>query len=149
MVTSSRLVLYGNSVFLAGIRAQLEHISALELITMEAAPADMPIWVRACRPQAVLFDLAMGYPDFVTALLHEQPSLLLIGVDPSSNELLVLSSQQERAVAVEDLLRVIRRDDTEKGRCRDEEIKRREGLFIHKDSKSEASHMISNKRKEG
>ncbi len=109
MVTSSRLVLYGNSVFLAGIRAQLEHISTLELITMEAAPADMAVWVRACRPQAVLFDLAMGYPDFVVELLHEQPSLLLIGVDPSSNELLVLSSQQERAMAMEDLLKVIQR----------------------------------------
>jgi hypothetical protein len=81
--------------------------------------------------------------------LHEQPGLLLIGVDPSSNELLVLSSQQERAVAMEDLLRVIRRDDTKKGRCSDEEIKRREGLFIHKASKREATHMIPIKRKDG
>ncbi len=149
MVTSSRLVLYGNSVFLAGIRAQLEHIPALDLITMEAAPVDMAVWVRACRPQAVLFDLAMGYPDFVVELLHEQPSLLLIGVDPNSNELLILSGQRDRAVAMEDLLRVIRRDDTKEGRCRDEEIKRREGLFIHKASKNEATHMIPSVRKEG
>ncbi len=146
---NSRLILYGNSVFLAGIKAQLAHDPAFEVITVEGVRTDMVDWIRACQPQAVLFDLAIGYLDFAVALLHEQPSLLLIGVDPSSNELLVLSSQQERAVAMEDLLRVISRDDTKKGRYRDEEIKTREGLFIDKTSKSEATLMIPNKRKDG
>ncbi len=112
MVASTRLVLYGNSVFLAGIKAQLEQVPALELIALEAAQTGMVDRMRACRPQAVLFDLTMGYPDFAVALLHEQPGLLLIGVDPNSNELLVLSGQQERAVAVADLLKVIHREDT-------------------------------------
>ncbi len=113
MVANSRLILYGNSVFLAGIKAQLEHISALELVTMEAMPTNMAVWARACRPQAVLFDLAMGYTDFAVALLHDLPGLLLIGVDANSNELLVLSGQQERAVALADLLKVIRPWETE------------------------------------
>ncbi len=109
MVAKSCLILYGNSVFLAGIKAQLENTAALELITMQDAPIDVADGVRACQPRALLFDLAMGYPDFAVALLHEQPGLLLIGVDPNSNELLVLSSQQKRAVAVADLLKVIQR----------------------------------------
>ena len=54
--------------------------------------------------------MSMGYPDFAISLLHEQPGKLLIGVDPNSNELLVLSSQQKRAVAVADLLKVIQKE---------------------------------------
>jgi hypothetical protein len=111
MVANSRLVVYGNSVFLAGIKAQLEHAPELELITMDATPPDVVDWVHACQPQVVLFDLTMGYPDFAIALLHELPGLLLIGVDPNSDELLVLACQQERAVAVADLLRVIQREE--------------------------------------
>lgn len=111
MAPNSRLILYGNSIFLAGIKAQLEQAPALELITMEATQTNVVDWIRACQPQAVLFDLAMGYPDFAVALLGEQPGLLLIGVDPSSNQLLVLSGQQKRAVAVADLLRVIQPEE--------------------------------------
>lgn len=113
MVANSRLILYGNSVFLAGIKAQLEHITALELITLEAASTGVADKVRAYRPQAILFDLAMGYPDFAVPLLHDQPGLLLIGVDPNSNELLVLSGQQKRVSAVADLLKVIHKEGLE------------------------------------
>ena len=64
--------------------------------------------MRACQSQAVIFDMSMRYPDFAISLLHEQPCILLIGVDPNSNELLVLSSQQKRAVA--DLLKVSQKE---------------------------------------
>ena len=107
MVTNSHLVLYGNSVFLAGLKAQLEQTAELELITMEATPTEVADSVRTCRPQAVLFDLSMGYPDFAAALLHEQHGLLLIGVDPNSNELLILSSRPQQALSVSDLVHVI------------------------------------------
>ncbi len=107
MVANSRLVVYGNSVFLAGIKAQLENTAALELITMQDAPTDVADGVLACQPQAVLFDMAMGYPDFAVALLHDLPGLLLIGVDPSSNELLILSGRPQQAMSVSDLVAVI------------------------------------------
>ncbi len=110
MLANPRLVLYGNSVFLAGIKAQLEHSAAFELITMEAMLTDVAERIHACRPQAMLFDLAMGYPDFAVALLHDQPGLLLIGVDPNSNELLVLSGQQEQALSTADLIQVVGKD---------------------------------------
>ncbi len=107
MVSNSRLVVYGNSVFLAGIKAQLENTAALELITLQDTHTGVADRVRACQPQAVLFDLAMGYPDFAVSLLHELPGLLLIGVDPSSNELLILSGRPQPAMSVSDLVAVI------------------------------------------
>lgn len=111
MVPSSRLIVYGNSVFLAGIKTQLEQVPALELFAMEAAQTKVVDRMCACQPQAVIFDLSMGYPDFALSLLHELPGLLLIGVDPNSNEMLVLSGQQERAVTLTDLLKVIHREE--------------------------------------
>ena len=110
MVQNSRLILFGNSVFLAGIKAQLEQVPALELITMEASQTKVVDRIRACQPRAVIFDLTMECPDFAVSLLHELPGLLQIGVDPNSNELLILSGQQERAVALTDLLKVIHRE---------------------------------------
>ena len=107
MNANPRLIVYGNSVFLAGINAQLEQTTSLELITIESAYSDVVDQVRACRPQAVLFDVAMDYPDFAVALLYEQPGLLLIGVNSNSNELLVLSGQREQAMTVADLVHVI------------------------------------------
>ncbi len=118
MAKNSRLILYGNSVFLAGIKAQLEQVPALELIMLETGQMAVVEWIRACRPQAVFFDMAMGYPDFAVPLLHELPGLQLIGVDPNSNELLVLSSQQERAVVVDDLLKVIHKEGMGGGETR-------------------------------
>jgi hypothetical protein len=101
------VVLYGNSVFLAGIRADLRRRTQLELLTIEEDCPDAADRIRACRPTAVLFDLAAVQPDFAIALLRERPGLLLIGVDPSSDELLVLSGQPVQALSFADLVNVI------------------------------------------
>lgn len=114
MAAISHLFLLGNSVFLAGIKAQLGRVSALELITLESVPADVARWARLYRPQALLFDLSMEHPDFVVALLREQPGLLLLGVDPNSNELLVLSGHPQQALSVSDLVQIIQQKSPEK-----------------------------------
>ena len=118
MAADSCLVLYGNSIFLAGIKAQLEYDAvheydaALELITIEAGCPDVADLVRARRPRAVLFDLNMAEPDFAIPLLRAQPGLLLIGVDPCSDEMLILSSHAVQALSVADLVNVIRRKES-------------------------------------
>ena len=81
--------------------------------------------IRLHQPRAVLFDLAMGQPDFVVPLLREQPDLLLIGVDPSSNEMLVLSSHPAQALSISDLVEAIQGRDTATGRGRERETQRR------------------------
>ncbi len=112
MTVGSCLVLYGNSVFLAGIKAELERYVALELITVEAGCADVTDLIRARRPRAILFDLAMAQPDFAVSLLRGQPSLLMIGVDASSDEMLVLSGHPAQALSMADLVNVIRPRDS-------------------------------------
>jgi len=101
------VVLYGNSVFLAGIRADLKGRTQFELLTIEADCPEAADSIRACRPAAVLFDLAAAHPDFAIPLLRERSGPLLIGVDPSSDEMLVLSSHPAQALSVADLVEVI------------------------------------------
>ena len=45
--------------------------------------------------------------DAALALLRACPGMLLVGVDPSSDELLLLSSRQRQAVSIADLEQVL------------------------------------------
>ncbi len=112
MAEESCLVLYGDSVFLAGIKTEFQRRGLPEVITVEAGRPDAPGRICALNPRAVLFDLAAAQPDFAISLLREQPGLLLIGVDPSSDELLVLCSHPARALSMSDLVQVITRGDS-------------------------------------
>jgi hypothetical protein len=109
MTAKPCLVLYGNSVFLAGIQTELErdHNLELELLTVEAGSPDATLLLRECKPCAVLFDLGMDQPSFVIPMLRELPGLLMIGVDASSDEMLVLTSHPVQALAVRDLVHLI------------------------------------------
>lgn len=107
MAPDTCLVLYGNSVFLAGIRTGLARETAHDLVAIEDGLPGAADLIRACRPCAVLFDLAVGQPECAVALLREEPGLLLIGVDPSSDEILILSGRPEHAPTLSDLFSVI------------------------------------------
>ena len=110
MSADSCLVLYGNSVILAALGTELEHRHRFDVITLEPGCSEPLQRIRALNPRAVLFDVATVPPDTILALLCEWPGLLLAGVDPSSDQALVLSCRRERAVAPADLLEFIDRE---------------------------------------
>lgn len=70
-------------------------------------------WPEACRalansfPDVLIFDLTESSQDLVLPLLLTNPGLALIGVDPSSDDLLVLSSRPQHVTSVQDLIQVI------------------------------------------
>ncbi len=108
MPTGSSVVFYGSSVLLAGLEADLRSRGQLEVVAIAAEGGDEVARIGACDPDAVVFDLAATRPDFAVSLLGERPGLLLIGVDPSSDRLVVLSGRQAPAVTATDLIRAIR-----------------------------------------
>lgn len=116
MTADPCLAIYGNSVFLAGIKAELERATALELLTIETGRADALELICTRQPRAVLFDLGTGPLDFVVSLLRGQPDLLVIGVDPSKDEILILSSQPVQARSMQDLTQLILEDSQSKER---------------------------------
>src|SRR3990170_3566780 len=99
MAEDACVVLYGNSVFLAGIQAELERVTTLELLTIETRRPDALELICKHQPRAVLFDLGTGQLDCVVSLLRGQPGVLMIGVDPSSDEMLVMSSHPAQALS--------------------------------------------------
>ena len=101
-----RTILYGDSLILAGVRAELVRNPGLEVLVLDQ-PLDKPLEaLRALEPEVIIFDLGAVQPDFLLALL-QKPDLVLIGVDPETHQALVLSGQPARALTTDDLLHVI------------------------------------------
>lgn len=108
MAVPKGLVLYGDSVFLAGLKAALSRYTALDPITFESGRHSICAQIHALNPRAVVFDLSAAHPEFALGLLCERPDMLVIGVDASSDEILVLSLRKEHVSSIADLVKIIR-----------------------------------------
>jgi hypothetical protein len=117
-----QVILYGDTLILAGMQASLSESPNLEVIVLDPAMGNPADRLCSLHPAAVIFDLE-SLADLPLAFLQqlrlqEQPGLqeqsrlpqplLLIGVDPSMNEILVLSGQSKQALRMADLVHVIR-----------------------------------------
>jgi hypothetical protein len=101
-----RVILYGNSLILAGVRAVLEKCPDLEIRILDH-PLDKPLEkLEAYCPAALIFDLSAVQGDPLLSLF-QQPGLLLIGIDPETHKALVWSGRQAAALAGADLVQVI------------------------------------------
>ncbi|MHB1132414.1 MAG: hypothetical protein ACYC4L_08510 [Chloroflexota bacterium] len=110
------VVLYGDSVVLAGIGKSLEGYSRLRVFSLAPSPTTTPQEIEALRPTAVIVDLGVVSTEFAFSLLPANPDLLVIGLDPGGDRLLVLSGQQARRLSTEDLVHLI--DRRPRGRAR-------------------------------
>lgn len=100
------LLLFGSSMLLSILAASLAECANLHV-------AHVTTWPEACHllaedfPDVLIFDLTDTSQGLVLPLLLTNPGLLLIGVDPSSDDLLVLSSRPQHVTSVQDLIAVI------------------------------------------
>ena len=101
-----RAILYGNSLILEGVRAELSGHPGMEVLIFDQFPNDLLEEMRLLKPAAIIFDLAADQTDFPLAML-QQPGLLLIGIDPETQHALVWSGRQVRAVVAADLITII------------------------------------------
>jgi hypothetical protein len=101
------VVVYGCSLSMAGIAASLKAEAGLAVVCVDPNSPTARQCLNDVNPAVIVFDRSDPYLDLDITLLRERPGLLLIGVDPSSDELLVLSSRSAQALSVADLLRVI------------------------------------------
>jgi hypothetical protein len=106
MEQRQRIVLYGQSVVLGAVQASLRRYGQLEVISL--APSATAQELAAAAPDVILFDAGAGCAGPAFSLLHDRPELLLVGMDPSSEEMLVLSSYPAQVLSVADLVNVIR-----------------------------------------
>lgn len=103
----SRVVVFGNSLHMAGIATSLRAYDSLVVVWIDPASPAARQQLTGSDPTAIAFDLNNPSPGIDFNLLRELPGLLLIGVDSSHDELLVLSSHTAQALSMGDLVRVI------------------------------------------
>ncbi len=102
-----KVALYGNSLVVSSIGASLQGHGGLEVSSVDAALPDAASRLGALHPDVIIFDLAVAQFEFAIALWRAQPRLLLIGVDLTTGQALVLSGQPSRLLTMDDLLQVI------------------------------------------
>jgi hypothetical protein len=102
-----RVALYGNSLVMSSIGASLQGRAGLQVSSVDATLPDAVSRLRALQPDVIIFDLAVAQPEVAIELWKTQPRLLLIVVDLTPGQALVLSSQPSRLLTMDDLLQVI------------------------------------------
>ena len=102
-----RVAVYDNSLFMAGVITSLQADPGLEVLIVHPDSPEAGHWPDENVLAAVVFDLAehSNRPDI--AVLSSHPDLLLIGLDPTRDEILVLSSRSEAVVRMADLVKMI------------------------------------------
>ncbi|MFO7698543.1 MAG: hypothetical protein R6X16_15515 [Anaerolineae bacterium] len=102
-----RVVLYGDSLVLAGVGQSLECYPRFKVLSVDASGDDAPGRLEALCPAAVILDLSVVSMDLAFSLLEGHPDLLLIGLDPGGDKLVMLSGYQARSMSTADLARLI------------------------------------------
>ena len=107
MTPNIRVAVCGNSLYMAGLAASLKANPDVEVVRIPADPAALARGLDERALAAVAFDLGEMPGDLVVSLLRDRPELVLVGVDPSSDKMLLLSGHQERPVSAAELLQAI------------------------------------------
>ena len=104
VIKTSRVVIHGDSLILAGIEASISQDSDCEVIA-HTLTCQTPLLVTL-EPDVVIFDLASTKPECLPVELQTQPGLLLIGIDPENHEVL-LSGQAAGAITLDQITQIL------------------------------------------
>ncbi len=102
-----RVAVFGNSLNMAGIVASLKADTTLEVLCLNLDSPDARQSLDENDLAAIVFDLSELPLHLDVTLLCDRPGLLLIGVNPSTDKMLVLSSHPAQAQSMADLVDVI------------------------------------------
>ncbi len=109
----TRVVVYDSSIHMAGIAASLRTDPTLDVVGIHRSAAGSEQYLTEIGPAVIVFDIGDSSPDLYITLLRNRPCLLLIGVDQSSDAVLVLSCREHQVLAAADLIKIIHRQFVE------------------------------------
>lgn len=115
MAVSKCVLVYGKSLNLAGIAASLRLNANLDVRLIDPQDPHAKTKLAACVPQTIIYDLTDLPADLDLKLLQDQPDILLIGVDPSCDEVLVLTGQRSRVMTAGELASLVGGDGSPPG----------------------------------
>lgn len=108
MPKSTKVILYGSSLFIAGLNASLSTIPGLEIERVEVHEGNDLERVRAAKPEVIVLEMGVTSKNLSLSLLQKFPGVRLIGLNLESDMLMILSVQEQKALAAEDLVKVIK-----------------------------------------
>lgn len=103
----TRVIVCGSSLYMASLAAGLRANPGLHVTRIPAILPGIPDALREARAEVIAFDLAELPVDLPVTLLRKHPHLLLLGMDPTSQDLLVLSGHHAPVLSVADLVAII------------------------------------------
>ena len=115
-----RVAVYGNSLNMAGIVASLKADTTLEVLYVNPDAPNARQSLDENDLAAIVIDLSDPPVRLDVTLLRGRPGLLMIGVDPSWDEMLVLSSHPAQALSMADLISVIHQKEFPSSSFREE-----------------------------
>jgi hypothetical protein len=100
-----RVIVYGDSVALAGITASLALDPECEVIghTMTVDRQELCM----LQPDVVIYELDAVRPEFPYMLSRELPGLLLVGIDVETNRVFLWAGQQVKVLSSQGLAEII------------------------------------------
>lgn len=104
------MILFGESLILEGVRAELAGKPNLEVITLDDPLNKSLGEIHALNPAVIIFDLGAIQNAFPFIMLHH-PDVLLIGIDPESHQAMVWAGQQRSMLDMQDLMRIVQRNE--------------------------------------
>jgi hypothetical protein len=107
MAVQKCVLVYGRCLNLAGVAACLKLDAGLDVHLADPHQCNAREVLDAFDPETIIYDLTDPPTDLDLALLGDRPGTRLIGVDPSSDEVLVLTGKRSRAVTMGELAALV------------------------------------------
>jgi hypothetical protein len=102
-----RVLLWGKSLFIAGLQASLETVPGLDLQQVDSRPEQIRELIMVWRPDVLILEIAQLKSAYSLSLLPDFPELKVIGLDIEDNRLQVFSGSISYEPTPEQLLLVI------------------------------------------
>lgn len=104
---TTQVVLYGSSLYMTGLAVSLTANPWLDVIHIPSCSPTAASGMEAPAPAAIVLDLNEVSPEHIFLYLRTHPSLMLIGVDLTSEDIFFLSGRHVRVVTINDMIQRI------------------------------------------
>ena len=101
------IVLVGDSLLMDGVAASIADCPKIEVEQIDPAYGDLKQHVESLVPDLIVFELNSPEATSILSLLKKLSGILLIGIDLTSNQVMVVNSQQQLTQTMKDLHRLL------------------------------------------
>jgi hypothetical protein len=110
--TLRTVLIYGNSLFVAGVAAELDTVPGLIIKRFDTSGLSSIGQLQMGCPATLIVDLAMTHSNLVLHCLLECPMLVVVGLDLKNSRVIVLNSQFFPVKTLQELTHVLQRLQT-------------------------------------